>query len=198
MNKDEIWNDYVTSKTFEGFLRSLGPESFIAGDYSEIHLLIQELIDSNDYKSAMKLLKSRLDAHTVLTIRSRFRSFKYRNANNKKTILMNSQTHGKIMELAQLMEADTFDEALEYLLQVRYRSIWELPVEEFNNNHFDDDDVHINAYLSALSERERSRVIKMLESYFLSGWKAAKRSRSAKKDANQIALTRQLKEDKVK
>ena len=77
----------------------------------------------------MKLLKDEVDEHTVLTIRSRFRSYKYRKGHSKKTILMRTATHEKIMQLTEAVEADTFDEALEYLLEERYRSIWELPIE---------------------------------------------------------------------
>ncbi|WP_394222751.1 hypothetical protein [Alteromonas gracilis] len=197
MNKDELWLEYSQSKAFEAFIRALGPESFVAGGYAKVHLLLDDIHSLSDYKSAMKLLKSELDEHTVLTIRSRFRSYKYRKGHSKKTILMNKQTHSKIMELTKGMEADTFDEALEYVLQERYRSIWDLPIEDFNHQRYDDDELHINAYLAALSERERSRVVKMLESYFLSGWQAAKRSRSNKKTAPQDALKRQFKSDKV-
>lgn len=197
MNKDELWREYSESKAFEGFLRSLGPECFIAGGYTKIHELLENLHSLPDYKSAMKLLKGEVDEHTVLTIRSRFRSYKYRKGHSKKTILMRTATHEKIMQLTEAIEADTFDEALEYLLEERYRSIWELPIEEFNEQHFNDDELHINAYLAALSERERTRVVKMLESYFLSGWQAAKRSRSNKKTAPQDALKRQFKNDKV-
>ena len=197
MNKDELWREYSESKAFEGFLRSLGPECFIAGGYTKIHELLENLHSLPDYKSAMKLLKDEVDEHTVLTIRSRFRSYKYRKGHSKKTILMRTATHEKIMQLTEAVEADTFDEALEYLLEERYRSIWELPIEEFNDKHDADEELYINAYLAALSERERSRVIKMLKSYFLLGWKSAKLSRSTKKNANEIALARQLKKDKV-
>lgn len=198
MNKDLLWKEYSESEAFEKYLRSLGPESFAGGGFVEIHLMIERIRAAEDYKSAMKLLKAELDEHTVLTVRSRFRSYKYRKGHSKKTILMREDTHTKLLQLVEGMEADTFDEALEYLLQVRYRSIWELPIEEFNEKPFEGDELDINMYMAALSDRERSRVVKMLESYFLSGWTAAKRSRSTKKNANQIALASQFKKDKVK
>jgi len=197
MNKDELWQEYSESEAFEKYLRSLGPESFVGGGYIDIHLVLERIRGAEDYKTAMKLLKVELEEDAVLTVRSRFRSYKYRKGHSKKTILMNSGTHDKIMKLAEGMEATTFDEALEYLLEMRYRSIWELPIEAFNESHYEDDALHINAYLAALSECERSRVVKMLEAYFLSGWQAAKRSRSGKKSAPMDALKRQFKSDSI-
>ena len=198
MDKNSLWQEYSESKAFEGFIRSLGPESFIGNGFVEIHLMIERIRAADDYKSAMKLLKAELDEHAVLTVRSRFRSYKYRKGHSKKTILMREDTHTKLMQLVEGMEADTFDEALEYLLQVRYRSIWDLPIETFNDNRFHDEELYFESYLEALSERERSRVVKMLGSYFMSGWQAAKRSRSSKKSAPEDALKRQFKKDRIK
>lgn len=182
MTKDYLWNDYLKTKAFKDLLFGFNNDVYMVGDSIDKEALYDELL-SLDYKEGMKRLKVLLHEEVVLKIRSRFRTYKYRKQNNKKTVLMNDDTHTKIMNFSKAVGTETFDEALDYLINERYGTIIRESAEDFLDAPYIDKELHIKSLLTSKPLYEKTRIVRIIQFAFESGWRSAKRSRSKRINA---------------
>jgi hypothetical protein len=181
------------------FLSELKPEFFISKeksipDATHVVLLWQEMKDLQTAKEAFNVLKLYIVPNQLEVIRTRFRSYKYRSKNNRKTVVVSEFIRQKLTDAMKSIDSDSVDECLDYLTSELYIEHRDEAVNDIRDNLYGNEAEALNSLLLRLSVRDREILKYSVEGSFVKGWDSAKRTRSKKADAKLIAMGKYIKD----
>jgi hypothetical protein len=200
MNKiEEIeyeWQMY--RKNVIEFLSDLKPEYFISKESStdinnHIMFVWTELKDIENAKGAFKILKLHLEPNQLEVLRTRYRSYKYRSKNNRKTVVVSDFIRQKLTDAMKSINSDSVDECIDYLTSELYIEHRDEAVHDIRDNLYGNEGEALKSLLLRLSKRDEAILKASMEATFLKGWNSGRTSRSKKSDANKIAMERYMK-----
>ncbi|OUX83952.1 MAG: hypothetical protein CBB95_17360 [Alteromonas sp. TMED35] len=184
-----LWFEFNTNSLMP-FIESLSDEHFVSDvnpTAYEIELNMA-MAHAGGIKEATKLLRELIVEEKVQAIQTRWRSFKYRKKNKKTTLQVSQASRKKMLDFVEDAEASGIDEAIDMLLTKKsYDFDLEYAKEKHGERLYDDEGSYLNNLLNILTKRDRERIISEIKLAFLAGWSAAKRSRTKKPGANEIA-----------
>ena len=201
MNKiEEIeyeWQMY--RKNVIEFLSDLKPEYFISKESStDIHnhmMFVWTVVkDIENAKEAFKILKLHIEPNQLEVLRTRYRSYKYRSKNNRKTVVVSDFIRQKLTDTMKSINSDSVDECLDYLTSELYVEHRDEAVNDIRDNLYGNEAEALNSLLLRLSVRDREILKYSVEGSFVKGWDSAKRTRSKKADAKLIAVGKYIKD----
>jgi hypothetical protein len=193
------WQMYRTNVLT--FLTELKPEYFIskrsasASDVQTIIMLVwTELKDIENAKDAFKVLKLHIKGKQLEVLRTRFRSYKYRSKNKRKTVVVSEFIRQRLTDAMKSINSESVDECLDYLMSELYVEHRDEVVTAIRDNVYGDEDLALNSLLLRLSERDRKILKCSIEESFVKGWDSAKRSRSKNAGVKLIAMGKYIKD----
>ena len=178
-DKNQLYWTKYQNELLGKFLLSLTDSDF-QGEYNAANVMA--LVNTTDSrKAAFKILKQALSAKAFAQLSNRFRAYVFRLKNGKKTLFVTDSTLTKLAILKDNYEAETFDEMFDYLLSPKYNQMTEEAVVQLcqANRHSETELSKRAAHLAErLTLKDRVLLNDLLELAFMSGWQAARQSRS--------------------
>lgn len=197
--RDEIWCEY-RDKFLEEFFWSISLEEFKSFEdwkrvKDEKDNCVERLLSADTIKVCTKILREYVNEKPINKLKERFRSYKYRKQNKKKTLVVNATTHQKLDDFCTLSHADTVDEGIDILLSIDYSDTEMVEALCKHGDIIYDEQPSIASLIQRISKRDRATIVAALEQAFRIGWQKAKRSRSKKANALDVAMHEYIKEN---
>lgn len=183
---DYEWQMY--RKNILVFLSELKSESFIKKDSSEaltshIHLLWSQVKEVQTAKEAFKLLKLYIAADKLEVFRTRYRSYKYRSKNNRKTVVVSEFIRQRLTDTMKSINSESVDECLDYLMSELYVEHRDEAVNKIRDNIYGNEEDALHSLMQRISLRDKEIIKASIEASFIKGWEASTTSISKKADA---------------
>lgn len=200
---DQYWIEYrdalvlanTSPSTIEKTVKPFYQDDFIAGEVPSQDALWTPLSQTETIKEAVKLLGVYVKPDGIELLRVRFRSHKYRKSKQKKTLQINRVTHQKILDFTKDIEAETVDEALDYLFSRKYNQEVQEAIELHSERTYEEDETFLSRLLERVGKRDRNRITLSIEDAFRAGWDSAKRSRTKNSsEAKAISIKKYVKQ----
>ncbi|GAC19406.1 hypothetical protein [Paraglaciecola arctica] len=187
---DYEWQMY--RKNILVFLSELKSESFIKKDSAEaltshIHLLWSQVKEVQTAKEAFKLLKLYIAADKLEVFRTRYRSYKYRSKNNRKTVVVSEFIRQRLTDTMKSINSESVDECLDYLMSELYVEHRDEAINEIRDNIYGNEEGALHSLMQRISLRDKEIIKANIEASFIKGWEASTTSISKKSDAKLLA-----------
>ncbi|MBU3002771.1 hypothetical protein [Paraglaciecola arctica] len=187
---DYEWQMY--RKNLLDFLTELKSESFIKIEDSEaltthIHLLWAQVKEAQTAKQAFKLLKLYIATDKLEVFRTRYRSYKYRSKNNRKTIVVSEFIRQRLSDTMKSINSESVDECLDYLMSELYIEHRDEAVSNIRNIVYGNEVDALHSLMQRISFRDKEVIKASIEASFMAGWEASNTSVSRKAGHKELA-----------
>ena len=161
---------------------------------SHIHLLWSQVKEVQTAKEAFKLLKLYIAADKLEVFRTRYRSYKYRSKNNRKTVVVSEFIRQRLTDTMKSINSESVDECLDYLMSELYVEHRDEAINKIRDNVYGNEVDALHSLMQRISLRDKEIIKASIEASFIKGWEASTASTASTTSTSKISCKTQIEE----
>ncbi|MBE1301864.1 MAG: hypothetical protein GJ680_18415 [Alteromonadaceae bacterium] len=189
MSDTSFWTEYVNER-FDAFYRSLETTEWTGTPVASEEL--KALI--SDSSKSLRKLDAFIHKDAINRFRFNFHSANYRRKNSKRTISISNESYAQLVDFAKGYDDITTPEDV---LRVLFNPIYREDTDQAKHEFASTDEIpsselteELTSLVMRLAPRDKAIIKQACVSLFKDAWSSAKRSRSQKKNAGAVAMTK--------